>query len=109
MTYTNTSGGVPITKHLKSLSRVKRQQESPLGTIMRLISGLAIIAGPIASIAGGASGLGAMAATVGGALAGTVGSIAASRLMIFFQNPGSRIFFLHQKTFLTRDVTVANR
>ena len=53
---------------------------------MRLISGIAMIAGPIAAATGGASGLMALAATAGGALAGSIGSQIASRLINFFRN-----------------------
>ena len=77
---------VQFSDQLKSLSRVKRQQESPFGGIMRLISGIAMIAGPIAAATGGASGLMALAATAGGALAGSIGSQIASRLINFFHN-----------------------
>ena len=77
---------VQYSDQIKTLSRVKRQQESPFGGIMRLISGIAMIAGPIAAATGGASGLMALAATAGGALAGSIGSQIASRLINFFHN-----------------------
>jgi hypothetical protein len=75
---------VQFSDHIKSLSRVKRQQESPFGGVMRLISGIAMIAGPIAAATGGASGLMALAATAGGATACSRGSPLASRMINFF-------------------------